>query len=76
MEVNLKSIRDKFPDEFIINMNLLGDGYKHPIFVSFMPNDLDEAINLNNKNKVLKLLNKYKNVLSKDVYNKLKVDFS
>lgn len=68
---DIKGLQDRYPDDYVINMDILGNGYSNPIYVSFIPVELDIAISNNDKKSTVKLLEKYKNRLAKDVYNKL-----
>ena len=73
---NISNLRDKYPEDYVINMSILGNGYENPIFVSFIPIELDRALSKNSKN-ICKIAQKYydKNKLSKDVYNKIMCDY-
>ena len=68
---NISELYDRYPSDYLINMDILGNGYRNPIYVSFVPVDLDEAICSNDKKRVRKLIEKHKNDIAKDLYNKL-----
>ena len=72
---NISELCDRYPFDYLINMDILGNGYKNPIYVSFIPPELDQAITDNNKQKVRKLLKIYKEKLAKDVYTKLSYEY-
>ena len=72
---NIKELQDRYPEDYVINMDILGNGYQNPIYISFIPVELDTAITKHRKKTITKLLMKYKNALAKDVYNKLLYDY-
>lgn len=69
---NISDLRDKYPEDYVINMDILGNGYENPIFVSFIPIELDKAL-IKHSKTICKIAQKYysDNRLSKDVYNKI-----
>ena len=70
---NIEKLQDRYPNNYVINLDILGNGYDNTIFVSYIPPDLDKAITENNSKRICKLAQDYfdSNSLSKDVYHKL-----